>query len=165
MQLEWARKVAEKTEGTVLILAPLAVAEQTREEGRKFGIEVTVCRAQEDVKPGINITNYEILHKFSPGKFDGVVLDESSILKAYDGKTRTEIIKSFRRTPYRLACTATPAPNDHMELGNHSEFLGIMNRSEMLSMFFVHDGGRTSQWRLKGHAADEFWRWISSWAV
>lgn len=165
MQLEWARHVCEETGGDVLILAPLAVAQQTRREGSKFGIAVNVCRSQADVQPGINITNYEMLPHFDPSVFVGVVLDESSILKSYNGKTRTAIIEAFARTPYRLACTATPAPNDHMELGNHAEFLGIMSRTEMLSMFFVHDGGDTSVWRLKGHAEKEFWKWVCSWAV
>jgi len=161
MQLEWAKHIP----GDVLILAPLAVATQTAEEGIKFGVPVTVCRTQSDCQPGVNITNYEMLRHFDASKFAGVVLDESSIIKAYDGKTRTQIIESFCATPYRLACTATPAPNDYMELGNHSEFLGAMKRMEMLSMFFVHDGGDTSQWRLKGHAQRAFWDWICSWAV
>lgn len=165
MQLEWARHVCDQTGGNVLILAPLAVAQQTQREGQKFGIPVNVCRNQNDVQPGINITNYEMLPHFDPLTFMGVVLDESSILKSYDGKTRTAIIEAFARTPYRLACTATPAPNDHMELGNHAEFLGIMSRTEMLSMFFTHDGGDTSKWRLKGHAEKEFWAWVCSWAV
>lgn len=166
MQLEWARLVIESNGGgRVLILAPLAVAQQTRQEGMKFGIEVNVCRTQDDVKDGINITNYEMLGHFDCSDFVGVVLDESSILKSYTGKTRTEIIEKFESTPYKLACTATPAPNDHMELGNHSEFLGVMSRTEMLAMFFVHDGGETSKWRLKGHAKSEFWRWVASWAV
>ncbi len=164
-QLEWARHVHAHTEGNVLILAPLAVAQQTAREGEKFGIPVTVCRTQADVQPGINIANYEMLGHFDPAAFAGVVLDESSILKAYDGKTRTQIIESFKQTPYRLACTATPAPNDYMELGNHAEFLGVMSRVEMLAMFFVHDGGDTSKWRLKGHAENGFWRWLCSWAV
>lgn len=106
-----------------------------------------------------------MLDRFDPSEFMGVVLDESSILKAYDGKTRTQIIESFRQTPFRLACTATPSPNDMMELGNHAEFLGVMSRTEMLATFFVHDGGDTSQWRLKGHAERDFWRWLCSWAV
>ena len=165
MQLEWAHHVSEQTDKPVLILAPLAVAQQTRREGEKFGIAVTVCRSQKDVTEGVNIANYEMLQHFDPRVFGGVVLDESSILKAFDGKMRTEIIEAFSMTPYRLACTATPAPNDHMELGNHSEFLGIMTRAEMLSMFFVHDGGKTSEWRLKGHAETEFWKWLCSWAV
>jgi superfamily II DNA or RNA helicase len=149
----------------VLILAPLAVSKQTAREGRKFGVDVNICRDQSDVKPGINITNYEMLHHFDPAHFAGVVLDESGILKAYTGKYRTQIIEAFCRTPYRLACTATPAPNDHAELGNHSEFLGVMSRTEMLSMFFINDAGDTGTWRLKGHAESEFWGWMCSWAV
>lgn len=164
-QLEWSRVVHEHTQGNVLILAPLAVAAQTVREGEKFGIKVGYARRQEDVKPGITIANYEMLEHFQTEAFTGVVLDESSILKAYDGKTRTAIIEAFRQTPFRLACTATPAPNDYMELGNHAEFLGVMSRVEMLSMFFVHDGGETQQWRLKGHAESEFWKWLASWAV
>lgn len=165
MQLEWSNKVHEHTGEDVLILAFLAVARQTAEEGKKIGLQVNLCREQADVKPGINITNYEMMHKFDPERFAGIVLDESSILKAYDGKTRTDIIEAFGNTPYRLACTATPAPNDFMELGNHSEFLGIMSRTEMLATFFVHDGGDTSKWRLKGHAEEKFWEWVASWAV
>lgn len=161
MQLEWARNIP----GDVLILAPLAVSSQTVREGAKFGITVNPCRTQADVKPGINITNYEMLDHFDASKFQGVVLDESSILKSYAGKTRTEIIEAFGNTPYRLAATATPSPNDFMELGNHSEFLGVMSRSEMLAMFFTHDGAETQKWRLKGHAQNEFWKWVCSWAV
>ncbi len=161
MQLEWARHIP----GNVLILAPLAVAAQTVREGEKFGIEVRYARKQADVLSGITIANYEMLEHFDPSYFTGVVLDESSILKSYDGKTRTTIIESFAQTPFRLACTATPAPNDYMELGNHAEFLGVMSRVEMLSMFFVHDGGETQKWRLKGHAETEFWKWLASWAV
>lgn len=165
MQLEWARHVHNQTHGDVLILAPLAVASQTVQEGLKFGIEVHLCRKQADVKHGINITNYEKLQNFDPKAFIGIILDESSILKSFAGKTRNEIISAFKETPFRLACTATPAPNDYMELGNHSEFLGVMTRAEMLSMFFVHDGGNTSKWRLKGHAREKFWEWVASWAV
>lgn len=165
MQLAWASEVCRHTGGDVLILAPLAVAQQTEREGAKFGVDVTLCRDAGDVRPGINVANYERLHRFDLARFAGVVLDESSILKAYDGATRTAIIEGFAATPYRLACTATPAPNDHMELGNHAEFLGAMSRVEMLAMFFVHDGGSTQEWRLKGHARDDFWRWVCSWAV
>lgn len=165
MQLEWGQHVHQYTRGDILILAPLAVSRQTIREGEKFGIEVHLCRSQDDVKPGINITNYEMLHKFNPEYFAGVVLDESGILKSFDGKIRTQIIEAFRQTPYKLACTATPAPNDHMELGSHSEFLGVMGRNEMLSMFFTHDGGETSKWRVKGHAVVRFWEWVASWAV
>lgn len=162
MQLEWARHVP----GDVLILAPLAVAQQTEREAAKFDIpSVRYVRSQSEAEPGISVTNYEMLQHFDPALFAGVVLDESSILKAYDGKTRNQIIRSFGSTPFRLACTATPAPNDFMELGNHSEFLGAMTRSEMLSMFFVHDGGSTQDWRLKGHAEEAFWKWVCSWAV
>jgi hypothetical protein len=164
-QSEWGRLVHKYTQGNVLILAPLAVSSQTVEEGRKLDINVNLCQSQAQVKPGINITNYEMLSHFNPDEFAGIVLDESSILKAYDGKMRTEIIEAFRNTPFKLACTATPAPNDYMELGNHAEFLGVMTRTEMLSMFFVHDGGDTSKWRLKGHAVDKFWQWVASWAV
>lgn len=164
-QLEFGRQVHEHTNKPVLIVAPLAVAQQTKREGVKFGYQVNVCRSQADVAPGINITNYEMLSHFDAGAFGGVVLDESSILKSYAGKIKQQIVDMFQATPYKLACTATPAPNDFMELGNHAEFLGIMSRSEMLSTFFVHDGGSTQSWRLKGHAQDDFWRWIASWAV
>lgn len=165
MQLSWAKCVVDHTHGNVLILAPLAVAKQTHIEGKKFDVSVTVCRSQSDVQPGVNITNYEMLHNFDASQFIGIVLDESSILKSFEGKIRNEIIKTFQYTPYKLACTATPAPNDHMELGNHAEFLGVVSRTEMLSMFFVHDGGETSKWRLKGHAVQSFWEWVASWAV
>ena len=164
-QLEWANQVYEYTRENVLILAPLAVSKQTKREGEKFGIEVNICRSQADVKPGINITNYEMLEHFDPDKFAGIVLDESSILKSFTGKIRTQIIEAFASVPYKLSCTATPAPNDYMELGNQSEFLRVMSRTEMLSTFFVHDGGDTAKWRLKGHAEDKFWEWIASWAV
>jgi hypothetical protein len=165
MQLEWARLVCAHTGGNVLILAPLAVSAQTVREGQKFGIHVTPCRSQADVRPGVNITNYEMLEHFDPASFVGVVVDESSILKSYTGRFRTQVIESFARTPYRLACTATPAPNDFMEIANHAEFVGAMTRAEMLAMFFVHDGGETQEWRLKGHAREDFWRWVCSWAV
>jgi DNA modification methylase len=164
MQLEWARVIAERC-GPVLILAPLAVSAQTVREGLKFGIEVTYARSMPTHPQGITITNYEMLSHFNPDAFAGIVLDESGILKAYDGKTRTAIIEAFRHTRFKLACTATPAPNDYMELGNHAEFLGVMSRVEMLSMFFVHDGGETQVWRLKGHAQHAFWKWLASWAV
>lgn len=161
MQLEWARHVP----GNVLILAPLAVSEQTVSEGKKFDVEVKYARSQKEVEGKITITNYEMLHHFESQFFNAVVLDESSILKSYTGKFRNLIIESFAKTPFKLACTATPAPNDFMELGNHSEFLQVMSRTEMLSMFFVHDGGETQKWRLKGHAEGEYWRWVCSWAV
>jgi hypothetical protein len=163
MQLEWAQQVSDYTKKPVLILAPLAVAKQTMREGVKFGIGVTVCRTQSDVKSGVNITNYEMLQHFKPSKFSGIVLDESSILKHKDSKTRILITDEFYDTPYKLCCTATPAPNDYMELGTHSEFLGIMKQTEMLATFFLHDGGDTSKWRLKGHAESAFFAWVASW--
>ncbi|MGN0610083.1 MAG: helicase-related protein [Oscillospiraceae bacterium] len=166
MQLEWADRIRQQTDGKVLILAPLAVSNQTKREGETFGISVNICASQADVTAdAVNITNYEKLDNFIGNEFTAIVLDESSILKAFAGKIRNQIINCFAKTPYKLACTATPAPNDFMELGNHSEFLGVMTRAEMLSMFFVHDGGETSKWRLKGHAEDLFWRWMSSWCV
>lgn len=163
-QLCFAQEVVKHTGKPVIIVAPLAVASQTQREGVKFGIEVNICRTQDDVKNGINITNYEMIHHFDETAFSGVVLDESSILKNSTGATRTALIEKFRRTPYRLCCTATPAPNDFMEIGNHAEFLGIMSQTEMLATYFVHDGKNTSKWRLKGHAKDKFFEWIASWA-
>ena len=160
MQLEWASHIP----GDVLILTPLAVASQTKRESDKFGYSAEVSRDGEK-KGQITITNYHQLHRFDPSDFAGVVLDESSILKNYTGKTRDAIIDAFCATKYKLACTATPAPNDHMELGNHAEFLGAMTRTEMLATFFTHDGGETSKWRVKGHARDDFWRWCGTWAV
>ena len=160
MQLDWAANVP----GSVLILAPLAVAQQTVREGAKFGIDVQYRRDGEG-DTGITVTNYEMLDHFDPKMFTGIVLDESSILKSFDGKFRSLIIDTFKDTPFKLACTATPAPNDYMELGNHAEFLGQFTRTEMLSTFFVHDGETTSQWRLKRHAEEEFWKWICTWAV
>jgi DNA modification methylase len=161
MQLEWSRYIP----GNVLILAPLAVSLQTVAEGRKFGVEVRYCRNQSEVLPGITITNYEMLDHFDASFFTGIVLDESSILKSFTGKIRNQIIELFQHTPFRLACTATPAPNDYMELGNHAEFLGVMNRTEMLAMYFIHDGSETSKWRLKGHGEEPFWKWICTWAM
>ena len=164
-QLEWANQVHRLTGENVLILAPLAVAGQTVREGAKFGIAVHKCRTQDDVRNGVNITNYEMLEHFDASNFIGIVLGESSILKGFSGKTRNTICSTFADTPYRLACTATPAPNDHVELGNHSEFLGVMPNVNMLSTWFVNDGFDAGKWRLKGHAVEDFWRWVSTWAV
>ena len=163
-QLSFAEEVYKHTGGNVLILAPLAVATQTKNEGLKFGIDVTICRKQEDVKDGINITNYEMIDHFDESQFTGIVLDESSILKNSTGATRIALTEKFKDTPYKLCCTATHAPNDFMEIGNHAEFLGIMTQVEMLATYFVHDGKNTSKWRLKGHAKDKFFEWIASWA-
>lgn len=160
MQLEWARHIP----GRVLIAAPLAVGPQTQSEGDKFRVRARYLR-EDDENERIVITNYEILDRFDPKRFTGVVLDESSILKSYTGKTRTEIITKWGDRPFRLACTATPAPNDYMELGNHSEFIGAMRGSEMLSSFFINDAANVGRYRVKGHAESEFWRWLCSWAV
>lgn len=164
-QLEFADQVAKREGMPVLIVAPLTVGAQTLREAQKFGYSAAICRTQDDVTPGINITNYEMLQHFDGRSFAGVVLDESSILKNYTGKMRNQIIEMFKDTPYRLSCTATPSPNDYMELGNQVEFLGIMSRTEMLATYFIHDGSDTGKWRLKGHAEDRFWEWVSTWAV
>lgn len=164
-QLEFCRAVCEHTGMPTLIVAPLTVGEQTKREAEKFGYAATLCRTQKDVRPGINITNYEMLEHFEAAAFGGVVLDESSILKNCMGKVRTQIIQMFQNVPYRLSCTATPSPNDYMELGNQVEFLGIMSHTEMLATYFIHDGSDTSKWRLKGHAEDRFWEWVATWAV
>lgn len=148
-----------------MILAPLAVAAQTVEEGRRIGVDVNLCRTDSDVRPGINITNYDRLHKFDPQRFGAVVLDESSCIKHYDSKTLLQLMEAFGATPFRLCATATPAPNDWTELGTHAEFLGICKRVEMLAEYFVHDGGETQVWRLKGHARKAFWRWVASWGA
>lgn len=165
MALEWLRVVAQHTKRPVLLLAPLAVSHQFAREAAKFGVDARVVSTAADVGPGINVTNYHKLDRFDPSVFGGVALDESSILKSFTGSTRTALIEAFRETPFRLALTATPSPNDHTELGNHAEFLGVMTRVEMLSMFFVHDGETTQEWRLKGHAEKAFWEWVASWAV
>jgi len=166
IQLEWAKWVSLHTSKPVLIFAPLAVSQQTKREGVKFHVPVNVCARQSDATGGVNITNYEKLAHFPDAlQFGGVVLDESSILKGFDGKTRKALTDWCSTIPFRLACTATPAPNDYMELGNHAEFLGVMTCAEMLAMFFTHDGGETSKWRIKKHAEDVFWKWVASWAV
>ena len=164
-QLEFCQAVSEYIGKPSLIVAPLTVGEQTKREADKFGYTATLCRTQKDVQQGINITNYEMLEHFDPDSFGGVVLDESSILKNCMGKVRTQIIEMFQNVPYRLSCTATPSPNDYMELGNQVEFLGIMSRTEMLATYFTHDGSDTSKWRLKGHAEERFWEWVATWSV
>ncbi len=166
MEIEWAWRVHCHTEGgNVMIITPLAVAAQMAKEGARIGIPVTVCRSQADVQNGVNVANYERLHLFDCSQFAGIVADESSILKSHDGATRQAIQEFSARIPYRMAATATPAPNDVMELGTHAEFLGVMSRVEMLATFFCHDGGDTSKWRLKGHAESAFWQWVATWAV
>ena len=164
-QLSWADAVAKHENGSVLILAPLAVGKQTANEAEKFGIKAKLCESDDDVESGINITNYEKLHKFNTDRFCGVVLDESSILKSYSGKTTNDLIRRFRNTKYKLACTATPSPNDFTELGNHAEFLNVMTMNEMLSMFFINDSSNGIGWRLKRHSVKEFFKWIAEWAI
>lgn len=164
-QVEWARLVAEHTGGKVLILAPLAVAGQTVLEAAKLGVVVKYVREQSEVDGALSITNYDRLHLFDTTQFVGVVLDESSILKAMMGKTKKNLIDTFQSTPYKLCCTATPAPNDYVELGNHAEFLSIKKQSEMLATWFINDASDTGTWRLKKPAAKDFWRWVTSWAV
>lgn len=161
MQLVWSQHVAERTNKPVINFAPLAVSKQTQRDGQqKFDVGVMICREQSDVRPGVNITNYEMLENFDPREFGGINCDESSILKG-DGPMRRDIEAFAQHIPYRLAGTATPAPNDFMELGNHLQYMGVMSKSEMLATFFVHDGGDTSKWRLKGHAEKAFWECIA----
>ena len=168
-QLEWAQKVMERINTPILILAPLAVVSQTIKEGVKFGYVVNEVPDNDDyftpTTNGIFITNYDNLEHVDAKSFGGIILDESSILKNFQGKTKQKLIDDFRSTPYKLACTATPSPNDTTELCNHAEFLDVMPRNEMLAMYFVHDGGSTSDWRLKGHAVQAFWDFVSTWAV
>lgn len=165
MQLEWCMQVYARMGGKLLILCPLAVAEQTRREGAQFGVSVNLCRHGGEMVDGINITNYEMLHHFSPGGLTAIVLDESSILKNYSGKVREATTDFAKDIPYRLCCTATPAPNDMMEIGTHAEFLGVMRRVEMLATYFTHDSGETQKWRLKHHAVGPFFRWMASWSM
>lgn len=166
-QLECSRQIVKHTGGNVMIYAPLAVAQQTKREAEKFGIDVDVhvCKSSADVKPGINIANYERLHLFDPADFVSVQLDEGSIIKSVAGKIRNQILNEWSNIAYPMTWTATPAPNDFMEIGNQSQFCGVLSREEMLATFFVHDGGDTSKWRLKGHAQSEFWKWLASWCV
>ncbi len=165
MQLSWARRVSEHTGLPVLVLAPLCVAQQTVSEGAKFGLESAYIREPSLCGTDIHVTNYEMLKNFNPDSYSGIVLDESSILKGMEGKLRRFITSFAKNIPYRLSCTATPSPNDFMELGTQSEFLGVMSQVEMLATFFIHDGSDTSKWRLKGHARRKFWEWLSTWAV
>jgi hypothetical protein len=167
-QCVWANEVAKYTGGNVLIFAPLAVAKQTQEEAAKFSVDVRYVRDGTDIDAGtssVYVTNYEMQAHFDPDDFAGVVLDESSILKNQTGRTRTEMIERWGVVPYRLSCTATPSPNDFMELGNQAQFLGIMSMAEMLAMFFTHDGSSTQSWRLKGHGRKKFWEWLATWAA
>jgi hypothetical protein len=161
IQCEWARHIP----GNTLFIAPLAVANQTIDEAKKhLGMDIVYSKTG-DKCGQYTITNYDRIDRFDPDEYDAVVLDESSILKGVNSKTKSLICEMFNNTKYKLACTATPAPNDYTELGNHAEFLGIMTTQEMLSRWFVHDSANTSDWRLKGHAVKPFWQWVSSWAA
>ena len=164
-QLEWADQVADHSGNPVIILTPLAVAPQTLAEAERFGYSARIVKSAEEVGPGINITNYEKLDIFDGVEFGGVVLDESSILKNFTGKTRIKLTKRFADTPYRLCCTATPSPNDYTEFGQHADFLGICSPAQVLSTFFINDTFNTGDWRLKKHAEKEFWAWVASWAA
>ena len=165
IELEFAQQCAEETGKPSLILTPLAVAAQMVREGQKFGIDARQIREQHEVGAGVMVANYERLPKLDPASFGAVVLDESSILKSFSGRTRNMLMDAWRDTPYRLAATATPSPNDHMELGNHAEFLGVMRQQEMLSRWFINDTSTASKkWRLKGHAVEDFWSWVASWS-
>lgn len=165
MELSWADAIHRETGKAILHLAPLAVSAQMVREAVKFGITAHLSHSQAQCDDGINISNYQKLEHFDLSQFGGVILDESSILKSTDGHYRTKLIEACAQIPFRLAATATPAPNDFMELGNHAEFLGVMSYTDMLATFFTHDGGDTQKWRLKGHAENEFWKWMASWAV
>ena len=178
MELSWADAVFRQTGKPVLSFAPLAVAHQSVAEASKFSIRsVMYAAAQNEARVAKPITNYDRLDNFNPEDFGGVVLDESSIIKAHDSKTRARLMAKCDGVPFKLACTATPAPNDYVELGNHAEFLDVLTEKEMLATWFVHDGSMkaknvanhdskpVAEWRLKGHAEQEFWTWLSTWAV
>jgi len=164
IELEFARQCAEETGKPSLILTPLAVAGQMVREGQKFGIDARQIREQSEVGAGVMVANYERLPKLDPECFGAVVLDESSILKAFGGKTVTALNEAFERTPYKLAATATPSPNDHMEIGQHSSFLDVMPSNEMLSRWFIADQKKMGAYRLKGHGQEKFWQWVASWS-
>lgn len=163
--LEYGRVIVEHTNKPVLMLAPLAVSMQHEREANRWGIDAKAIKDPSQITtPRIYITNYERVHLFDADMFGGVILDESSILKAMMGKTSKLIIDTFKNVPFRMACTATPAPNDHVELGNHSEFMGALSSTQMLTRFFLHDSMDTGNWRLKGHAVQHFWEWVASWS-
>jgi hypothetical protein len=165
IQMEWGAQVCNHVGKPVLILAPLAVAEQFEIEAAKFSYGMTLCEDQGDVRPGLNVTNYDRIDKFDLDSFGGVAMDESSCIKDFNSQTTRTLIQRLARMPYKLCSTATPSPNDHTELGTHAELLDVMTRASMLAMFFEHDGGETSKWILKGHANKAFWEFVASWAV
>lgn len=160
----WAENAASVTGKPILMLAPLGVVGQHSAEAARFGFGAKVCRSADDVRPGLNLANYDRLHLFNPYDFGGIVLDESSIIKNFSGIMTRRLMSFASSIPYRLACTATPAPNDHMELGQHAQFLGVMSSSEMLSRWFIADQSEMGRYRLKRHAVRSFWRWVASWS-
>jgi superfamily II DNA or RNA helicase len=164
ISLDWGRVICEHTNRPVLMLAPLAVGPQHEKEARRFGIDARYIRTADQIGSGINITNYERLHLFSPSQFGGLILDESSIVKSYGGATSRALMAFAEPIKYRLACTATPAPNDHMELGQHSQLLGAMESNEMLARWFISDQSSMGKYRLKRYGVDDFWSWVASWA-
>ena len=163
-ELEWCEQAAHATNGYALILTPLAVAKQFEREAQKFGYDARVVRSREDVRAGINVCNYDRLDLLNADAFGAVALDESSILKSFNGRTTAKLMAAFKDTPFRLCATATPAPNDHMELGQHSQFLGVMDSNEMLARWFVSDQTEMGRYRLKKHGVTDFWDWVASWA-
>jgi hypothetical protein len=165
IQMNWCAHVSEHAKGDTLIAAPLAVSQQFKRESVKFGIDMTVCETQEDVRPGVNVTNYERLKHFDLSRFVGIALDESSCIKDWTSKTTLDLTARLANTPYKLCSSATPSPNDHAELGTHSELLDAMRRAAMLAMFFEHDGGETAAWTLKGHGRRKFFEFVSSFAI
>jgi superfamily II DNA or RNA helicase len=165
IQLEWAKIISEHTNMPVIIFAPLSVSFQTKKEGAKFGYDVNLCKSQEDVKIGINITNYEKIDNFISNTFSGIALDEASILKSLNGSFKNKIIETYKHTPFKISLSATPTPNDYKEFGNQCEFLDVLSSSEMLAMFFINDTKDVGKWRLKFHAENLFWDWLSGWAI
>lgn len=162
--LEWGRVIFERENRPVLMLAPLAVGAQHVREAQRLGIDAVQCREGSSGSARIDVANYERLDKFDPNEYAGVILDESSILKSFTGSTSRALRQSFERTPYRLACTATPAPNDYMELGQHCDFLGVMPSNEMLSRWFIADQSEMGRYRLKRAAVRSFWDWVGTWS-
>lgn len=160
----WADNVARATDRPVVMMAPLGVVGQHAKEAHKFGFDATIARSPDDLRPGLNLTNYDRLHLFDPSRFGGVVLDESSIIKNFSGVMTRRLMRFGEVVPHRLPCTATPAPNDHMEIGQHAQFLGVMSSSEMLSRWFIADQSQMGRYRLKRHAVQSFWRWVVSWS-
>src|SRR5688572_20886501 len=163
-ELEWSEHAAAQSNGKALILTPLAVARQIEKEAHRWGYKAKVIRCQDDAIEGINVCNYDRMDLLDPGEFGAVTLDESSIIKNFTGKTSMALIRAFAGHRWRLSATATPAPNDHQELGTQSEFLGVMSINDMLVRWFINGPNDTGTWRLKGYARDSYWDWMASWS-